>query len=131
MTTALFSSELHWAKDFASGVAKAQKEKKPIMFIFSRTTCKYCVILEKTTLSDDQVVTALNRDYVSIVAYSDKRDAMPQELWRPGTPTIWFLDSTGRPMFEPLVGAVGKEYMLQVLSVVKKAYDKNNKKVQR
>lgn len=127
LTTSVMADEIHWAKDFKSGIEKATKEKKPVLFVFSRHTCKYCVILEKTTFSDPRVIKELNKDFVSIIAYSDEGDSMPQELWRPGTPTIWFLKSDGQPMYQPLMGAVKEEAFLQALDIVKKEFDKTNK----
>ena len=131
--TTVMADEIHWAKDFDAGIAKAQKENKPVLFVFSRHSCKYCVVLEKTTFSDKRVIEGLNRDFVSIIAYSDEQDAMPRELWRPGTPTIWFLKPNAEPMYQPLMGAVGEERFLQALAVVKKEFDKKytKKRVQK
>ncbi len=128
LTTSLLADEVHWAKDFKSGIEQATKENKPVLFVFSRHTCKYCVILEKTTFSDQRVIKELNKDFVSIIAYSDEGDAMPQELWRPGTPTIWFLKPNGQPMFQPLMGAVKEDAFLQALEIVKKEFSQINKK---
>lgn len=127
LAASVFANEINWANDFESGAAVAKKEHKPILFVFSRHTCKYCVILEKTTFSNKQVIDALNKDYVSIIAYSDEGDQFPQELWRPGTPTLWFLDENAQPMYQPLMGAVGEEYFLEALKVVKKEFDSRNK----
>ena len=127
-TTTLMANEIHWAKDFKSGIEQATKENKPVLFVFSRHTCKYCVILEKTTFSDPRVIKELNKDFVSIIAYSDDGDAMPQELWRPGTPTIWFLKPNGQPMFQPLMGAVKEDAFLEALDIVRKEFSKINKK---
>jgi len=124
LATTVMADEIHWAKDFDSGIAKAQKENKPVLFVFSRHTCKYCVILEKTTFSDKRVIESLNRDFVSIIAYSDEQDAMPRELWRPGTPTIWFLKPDVEPMYKPLMGAVGEESFLRALTLIKQEFDK-------
>jgi len=124
LATTVMADEIHWAKDFDSGIAKAQKENKPVLFVFSRHTCKYCVILEKTTFSDKRVIESLNRDFVSIIAYSDEQDAMPRELWRPGTPTIWFLKPDAEPMYKPLMGAVGEESFLRALTLIKQEFDK-------
>jgi thioredoxin-related protein len=126
--TSIFADEIKWAKDFDSGIKMAQKENKPVLFVFSRHTCKYCVILEETTFSDPRVIKELNKDFVSIIAYSDENDAMPQELWRPGTPTIWFLLPSGQPMYQPLMGAVGEDNFLQALSIVEKEFIKINTK---
>jgi thioredoxin-related protein len=123
----LFAAKVEWANDFRDGIQKAQAQNKPVLFIFSRHTCKYCVILEETTLSDQRVVKALNKDFVSIISYSDDNDYTPKELWRPGTPTIWFLRPSGEPMFQPLMGAVGPDNFLKALAIVKGEFDKSQK----
>lgn len=122
--TSVFASEIEWAKDFESGIKEATAKNKPVLFVFSRHSCKYCVILEQTTFKDERVIKALGRDFVSIVSYTDENDYTPRELWRPGTPTIWFLDSKGEPMFQPLVGAVDSENFLKALAIVKDEFDK-------
>ena len=128
VATTVMADEIKWAKDFDSGIAQAKAQNKPVLFVFSRHTCKYCIILEQTTFADKRVIKGLNKDFISIIAYSDDNDAMPKELWRPGTPTIWFLHSDGQPMFQPLMGAVGSDDFLRALSIVKQEFDKNNTK---
>ncbi|MDH4945121.1 thioredoxin family protein [Sulfurimonas sp. C5] len=127
LTASIFANEIHWAQDFESGAATAKKEHKPILFVFSRHTCKYCVLLERTTFANKKVIDALNKDFVSIIAYSDEGDQFPQMLWRPGTPTLWFLDENAEPMYQPLMGAVGEEYFIEALKVVKKEFDSRKK----
>jgi len=130
--TSLFATEkIAWAKDFKSGIKQARQENKPVLFVFSRHTCKYCVILKKTTFSDPRVIKELNKNFVSIIAYSDEGDAMPQELWRPATPTIWFLKPNAEPMFQPLMGAVREDAFLEALDIVKKEFEKNKKRVKK
>jgi thioredoxin-related protein len=122
-----FAAEVNWADDFRDGIQKAQEQKKPVLFVYSRHTCKYCVILDKETLQDERVAKALNRDFVSIVSYTDENDYTPRELLRPGTPTIWFLKSDGEPMFQPLMGAVDAENFLKALAIVKEEFDNSSK----
>jgi thioredoxin-related protein len=129
LATSLMASEINWEKDFKSGIDNAQKENKPVLFIFSRHTCKYCVILDEETLKNEKVVTALNKDFTSIISYSDENDYTPRELWRPGTPTIWFLKPNGEPMFQPLMGALGVEDFLYALGLVKTEFDSLTKQV--
>ena len=127
--TSLVASEINWAKDFKAGIQSATEQAKPVVFIFSRHSCKYCVILDETTFKDARVIEALNRDYVSIISYTDENDYTPQELWSPGTPTIWFLYPDGYPMFEPLQGAVDAESFLQAITIVKEEFDKAQEKM--
>jgi len=125
----VMAESIHWAKDFDSGIKMAKKENKPVLFVFSRHTCKYCKILERTTFRDKRVIEQLNKNFVSIIAYSDEGDAMPRELWRPGTPTIWFLLPSGQPMYQPLMGALPANNFLEALGIVEKEFDKPKKRV--
>ena len=127
--TSLISSDIHWEKDFKSAINHASSLNKPVMFIFSRHTCKYCVMLEKEALSDKRIITALNRDFVSVISYTDENDYTPRELWRPGTPTIWFLNPNGEPMFQPIAGAIGADDFVQAVAIVKNEFDKKSKTV--
>ena len=124
--TSLVASEVNWAKDYKSGIEKAKKTDKPVLFIYSRHTCKYCTILEETTLRDTRVVKALNKDYISIIAFSDDNDFIPREILREsrGTPAIWFLLPSGEPMYAPIPGAIGAEQFLEALAIVKTTFDK-------
>jgi len=118
----LFGSELVLQKSFKNALIQADMTQKPIMFIVSRHTCKYCIMLEKETLSKADVIEALNKDYVTYIAYTDDDDAFPEEFWRPATPTIWFLDDEGKAMSEPIMGAVDEENLLKILDTVSKSF---------
>lgn len=120
--------EIKWAKDFNSGVEQAKKINKPILFVSSRHTCKYCVILDNTTFKDKKVIDELNKNFVSIISYSDENDYMPKELWQPGTPAIWFLFPSGTPMYQPLMGAVDPDNFLKALQIIKDEHSKQKEK---
>lgn len=128
VVSSLFAESIQWEKDFESGIKNATKLNKPVLFVFSRHTCHYCKILDKTTFQDKDVIKALNKDFTSIISYTDENDYTPKELWRPGTPTLWFLSPTGEPIFQPLVGAVDAENFLKALAVVKTEFDKTSGK---
>ena len=119
---ALVASDIKWAKDFNAGIAEAKKANKPVLFVSSRHSCKYCVVLDETTFKDKKVIEELNKNFVSIISYSDENDYMPKELWQPGTPAIWFLMPSAEPMFQPLMGAVDAENFLKALSIVKEEF---------
>ena len=121
--TSLSAEAIKWEKDFKSGMKNAVEQQKPVLFVFSRHTCKYCVILDETTFQDERVAKALNRDFISIVSYTDENDFTPRELWRPGTPTLWFLYPDSYPMFQPIQGAIDAENFLNALAIVKEEFD--------
>lgn len=126
-STLLCAAEINWAKDFKSAIKEATAKNKPVLFVYSRHACKYCKLLEETTFQDKRVIKALNRDFIAYTAYSDEGDYMPDELWRPGTPTIWFLYPKGEPMFQPLMGAVDAQNFLQALAIVQEEFKKSKK----
>ncbi len=124
----LMASEVNWAKDFKAGLDEATRFNKPVLFISSRHTCRYCVILDDTTLKNKKVVDALNKDFVSIISYSDENDYIPREFKDPRTPAIWFLLPSGEPMYQPIMGAIGVKDFLEALSVVQKEFDNSKKR---
>jgi thioredoxin-related protein len=122
------ASDIKWEKDYSAGLEQAKKTDKPILFVSSRHTCRYCVILDETTFKDKRVIDELNKNFVSVISYSDENDYLPQELFQPGTPAIWFLLPSGEPMFQPIMGAIKAENFLEALEIVKEEYNKGKNK---
>ena len=121
------ASAINWEQDYQSALTKAKMINKPVMFIVSSHNCRYCVMLEKKTLTNDLVIKALNRDFISVIAYVDVKDYVPNELLTGGTPTIWFLQPDGEPMFQPLMGALDAENFIKALSIVHDEFAKTKK----
>lgn len=124
------AGDLHVEKNFKEMLVNADLKNKPIMFIISRHDCKYCILLEKQTLSKPEVIKRLNKEFITYIAYIDDGDQFPQDYWRPGTPTIWFLDDKGTPLGDALMGAVDEKNMLQILDEVEKRFSKRAKNAQ-
>ena len=121
-TLTLSASGIEWSKDYNAGIEYAKKVNKPVLFVSSRHTCKYCVILDNTTFKDERVIEELNTNFVSIISYSDDDDYIPKKLWHPGTPAIWFLLPDGEPMFQPLMGAINSKKILEARDVVRNEF---------
>ena len=73
------------------------------------------------------MINRLNKGYVSIISYTDERDYIPQGMFTGGTPTTWFLNSDGEPMFAPVSGARGADDYMSALQVVQEKFDEINK----
>lgn len=125
--TSAFASGVNWAKDYYAGLVQAKKENKPMMFIVSRHSCKWCVYLDETTFADKEIISNLNKNFVAVTSYSDENDYTPKELYTPSTPTIWFLKPSGEPMFQPIMGAMEPKDFKQALKIVNAEYDKIKK----
>jgi len=127
-STSLMAGGIQWAKDYQSGMKLAKAQNKPVLFIVSRDTCKYCIILDQTTLKDNKVVKALDRDFIAIRSWLNEDDYVPEDLYAPGLPTIWFLLPDGTPMYQPLMGMIDSANFIEALAVVKLEFDELNKK---
>jgi uncharacterized protein YyaL (SSP411 family) len=129
LTATLFGAEVNWAKNYGAGIALAKKEHKPIMFIISSHSCKYCLLLDRNTLRDAKVVKILNNSFIAIRSWTDKRDYIPRKLAQntPGLPGIWFLLPDGKPMYQPLLGYARADAFEQALNTVKKEFNKISK----
>jgi len=125
VASSLVAAEVNWAKDYAAGLKLAKEQNKPMLFVISRDTCKYCVLLKTTTFKDEKVVKTLNSDFIAVTSWINENDYIPKELYTPGLPGIWFLKPSGEPMFRPLMGMLKAKDFMQALGVVKTEFDKN------
>ncbi len=124
----LLAAQIHWQKDLKTAIEQAKQVHRPIFFVVSRHSCRWCVHLERTTFRDPGVIKTLNRDFVNVIAFTDDGDFIPRDLYSPATPTLWFLDENGEPMFRPVEGAVGASDMLRAAEIVRKSYAKRRKR---
>jgi len=135
LTTTLMAADgVHWAKDYDAGMKQAKKENKPVLFIISSHSCKYCLLLDRTTLQDSKVVKSINKDFIAIRSWTDQRDYIPMVLAQntPGLPGIWFLLPDGDAMYQPILGYMKTPNFLEALATVKTAFDEmNTKKVKK
>ena len=129
--TTLMADGIHWAKDYESGIAQAKKEHKPVMFIISSHSCKYCLLLDRTTFQNPKVIKAVNRDFIAIRSWTDQRDYIPIFLAQntPGLPGIWFLKPDETPIYQPILGYMKTPSFLGALATVKTTFDKSKKRV--
>jgi thioredoxin-related protein len=120
----LMAEGIQWEANYRTAVQQAAKTNKPIFFVLSSHECKWCRHLEATTFSDPKVIAKLNSRFVNVIAYVDDGDFVPNQLWAPGTPTLWFLDTKGAAMFEPIQGSVGPSDFLKATDIVLKTFEK-------
>jgi thioredoxin-related protein len=122
LTGLLAAASLQLEAGYEKALSKAQAQDRPVMLVLSSHSCRYCDLFDQETLADDQVIKALNRDFVNTVVYAAEGQYVPRQLITGATPTIWFLKPSGEPMFQPIMGAVGKEDFIKALAIVHDAY---------
>jgi thiol:disulfide interchange protein DsbD len=68
--------EKGWTNSLAAGLEQAEREGKPVLIDFWATWCKNCLTMDKTTLQDPAVTSALE-GYVKIKYQAEDMDAEP------------------------------------------------------
>jgi thiol-disulfide isomerase/thioredoxin len=81
--------KLPWEADYASALAKAKTEKRPLFVMLTATWCGPCKALESKTLTDPAIRSGL-KEFVWVQAYEDK--ALDKKFDSGGYPTLVFLD---------------------------------------
>lgn len=81
--------KLPWEKDYATALAKAKTEKRPLFLMLTATWCGPCKALESKTLTAPAVRSGL-KEFVWVQAYEDK--ALDEKFQCKGYPTLAFYD---------------------------------------
>jgi len=113
----LYADGLNWAESFDEAMAKAKAQNKDIMVLITTNTCRWCRKLESQTLSDAEVYTRLNKNYIS-VHLTRGEDEYPRFLEAPGVPTTYFLNHNARPLIKRVMGYWNVEDYLSFLDDV-------------
>jgi uncharacterized protein YyaL (SSP411 family) len=67
----------------------------PVMLYITAPWCEPCHLMERTTLADADVVTAINADFIPILIDADKRPDVDSRYNTGGWPTTAFLNAEG------------------------------------
>jgi hypothetical protein len=116
LSTLSSAASIKWESNLKLAIAKGKRLHKPVMFLVNRDGCGWCDRFKAGTLSNPKVITALNKNYISVEGYVN-RNTVPAELVTNGTPGTWFLKD-GEPMFQPMMGAQPAQTYLEALKVV-------------
>ena len=65
-----------WHASLNAGLAEAKRDNKPVLIDFWATWCKNCLVMDSTTLKDQQVTAALG-SYVKIKFQAEDPEASP------------------------------------------------------
>jgi thiol-disulfide isomerase/thioredoxin len=84
------AESLPWEKDYATALAKAKAEKRPLFLMLTATWCGPCKMLERQTLPERSIRDGL-KEFVWVQAFED--EALNKKFNLGGYPTLVFLDS--------------------------------------
>ncbi len=85
-----------FSQDYNSALKTAQKENKPLVLYFFSKSCYYCTLMDSKTLADKEIAAILKKDFVFLRVDVDKSEDLGRLYRISGTPSSWFLDSSGK-----------------------------------
>ena len=116
LISSLFSFE--WPAEYDEALVKANKENKLVYVFIGTANCPFCNKLKETTLSDKEVMAALDKDFVYIYLSVDIDD-IPEQFSMHFYPAHYFVDKKGKIIYST-AGYRKKVTFLELLSDVKK-----------
>ena len=81
--------------DYEEGLKKAQQDSLHVAVFFKTTWCKYCKVMDSTTMRDPEIVDLMNKYFVAVKVDGDKRKDLRKSYGVKGYPETWFLESNG------------------------------------
>jgi len=110
-----------FALDYDNALRTAKAENKPLLLYFYSDTCYYCNMMDKDTLADGGVNATLRHDFVFLRIDVDRSKDLARLYRITGTPSSWFLEPSGKRLFEA-PGYVQKSDYKTILEYVKGKY---------
>jgi thioredoxin-related protein len=118
----LFTNLLH-AADFYDAVYKAKGTNKLILVELVQDFCPYCIRMDKSVLSRDDVKKILDEKYV-FIKLNTKSDDIPDMMKSRITPSFYFLSNDGEKVLEEVIGLMSKSDFTFYLEEIYKQADK-------
>lgn len=100
--------------DFEKAIDDAKTQNKSIMLVFDQKNCVYCDMFKEDVLSNSDVISKLNEDYITVIIDINKEPQLASQFKIYGTPIIVFLDSNQNEI-ERIEGYVDADEFLNTL----------------
>ena len=88
-------TKVNWLEWSREAFEKAQKEDKPILLDLTAVWCHWCHVMDSISYSNDEIANIINKDFVPIKVYIDKRPDIRERYNMGGFPSTVFLDVNG------------------------------------
>ncbi|WP_178649033.1 thioredoxin family protein [uncultured Methanobrevibacter sp.] len=92
----------------------ASEQDKDVFLVFTSDTCQWCNKLNKETLSDEKVMSRLDKEYVTAIVNIDEQPEIARSFNAVATPVMIFLDNNGTEK-ERLNGFYGPNELLEYM----------------
>ncbi len=118
------ADRIHWRHWGQAAFQEAVEQDKPIFLLITSSWCQWCHLLDETTLSEETIITILNRDYIPIRVDSDLRPDVNQRYNQNGWPSVVLLSTEGEILWGGVY--VPPRQMLYYLGYVRRYYSEHH-----
>lgn len=87
------SDSLNNTTDLNKAIEQAKADNKGIMLVFDQKNCHYCDEMKEKTFSNPDVISKINKDYITVFIDINENSQIAAKYKVFGTPTTIFLDS--------------------------------------
>ncbi len=105
------------ATDLSGAINQAHAENKSVMVVFDQKDCKYCDMFNKDVLSNGNVISELNKNYILVFVDINAHPDIAGKYKVFGTPTTVFLDSNQKEI-QRIEGYVDANEFLKVIKAI-------------
>ena len=88
-------TKVNWLEWGNEAFEKAKIEDKPILLDLTAVWCHWCHVMDATSYSNDEVTEIINKDFVPVKVYIDKRPDIRERYNMGGFPSTVFLNPDG------------------------------------
>ena len=88
-------TKINWLEWNKESFEKAKKEDKPILLDLTAVWCHWCHVMDATSYSDEEIAEIINKNFVPIKVYIDKRPDIRERYNMGGFPSTVFLNPDG------------------------------------
>lgn len=118
LMVSLFASSINFEKDLDSAKQKAITENKKLMIMYSTPTCPECNYMKKKVLKDEQIVSYVNDNFVSVIMdINDDEKILPYKFI--GIPTFYFANASNMELIGKKVGGTRESNFLEIIKSIK------------
>jgi thioredoxin-related protein len=113
------------ADDYNDALKAARRSDRHVILFFFSTTCPYCDLMEKESLSDRETAVLLRQTALVARIDGDKRKDLARLYGVRAYPTIWLLEPTGARVAQ-IPGYISRQDFHVVISYLKGRHYRNS-----
>jgi thioredoxin-related protein len=110
------AGEMAWL-DLEEGLARQQRESRPLIIFFSLPYCYRCKEMKSWVYTDSQIIDRLNRGFIPVMVDASQDKAPMREYGVESIPTHLFVAPDGAVVLREL-GFIPRERLLRMLEFV-------------